>query len=95
MFQTWDRTAPGQSRRSAVGTVHMSTTNTTHYARLSCDTRWQPASHKMDPRFCKDAQRENSAKFGLLSKLEDIDGGSRENTPNLITIDKLKEKWGI
>ena len=31
-------------------TLHMSTTNMTNKARISCDTRWQPSSEPFDPR---------------------------------------------
>ena len=31
-------------------TLHMSTTNITDKARISCDTRWQPISAPIDPR---------------------------------------------
>ncbi|GFO33479.1 hiv tat-specific factor 1 [Plakobranchus ocellatus] len=74
-------------------TVHMSTTNTTNFARISCDTRWQPACEEMDPRFCKDTQQASTAKFGLLSKLED--GLANTDKPAFVTIDKLKEEWRI
>ena len=33
--------------------LHMSTTNTTECYRLSCDTRWQPAAHPLDPRLAR------------------------------------------
>ncbi|RUS71725.1 hypothetical protein EGW08_020507 [Elysia chlorotica] len=52
-------------------TVHMSTTNTTRFARVSCDTRWQPASHDMDARFGKNGRQESGARLGLLSKMDD------------------------
>ena len=32
-------------------TLHMSTTNMTNKARISCDTRWQPSSEPLDPRY--------------------------------------------
>ena len=32
-------------------TLHMSTTNMTDKARISCDTRWQPSSEPLDPRY--------------------------------------------
>ncbi|XP_059175690.1 uncharacterized protein LOC131955550 [Physella acuta] len=69
-------------------TVHMSTTNTTQYARLSCDTRWQPASHPCDPRFNGDFEKPKG-KFGLLSKLDTA------TIQSYTTIEGLKEKWGI
>eukprot|EP01048_Picozoa_sp_COSAG05_P000386 COSAG05_NODE_10_length_39559_cov_64.255423_20_plen_377_part_00 len=36
-------------------TLHMSTTNTTEKFRISCDTRWQPASDPHDERWATDA----------------------------------------
>ncbi|CAG5124468.1 unnamed protein product [Candidula unifasciata] len=72
-------------------TVHMSTTNTTNYARISCDTRWQPASHPVDPRFCGDFQV-SKARFGLRSKTSDAE---ESVPPTFTTIEKLKEEWGI
>ena len=35
-------------------TLHMSTTNMTNKARISCDTRWQPSSEPLDPRYTWD-----------------------------------------
>ena len=35
-------------------TLHMSTTNTTDRYRISCDTRWQPASEPHDERWSTD-----------------------------------------
>ncbi|CAL1531426.1 unnamed protein product [Lymnaea stagnalis] len=69
-------------------TVHMSTTNTTKFARISCDTRWQPLSHPVDPRFCGNVEISKS-KFGLLSKMDD------ESVPFSTTIEQLRAKWGI
>ncbi len=34
-----------------IRSLHMSTTNQTDSFRVSCDTRWQPASHPMDERW--------------------------------------------
>lgn len=40
-------------------TLHASTTNTTHRYRLSCDVRYQPSSHPMDPRWTKTGKGHN------------------------------------
>ncbi|XP_013068695.2 uncharacterized protein LOC106056465 [Biomphalaria glabrata] len=70
-------------------TVHMSTTNTTQFARISCDTRWQPSSQPADPRFSGNVET-SKAKFGLLSKMDCSD-----NIQTFTTIEKLKEEWGL
>ncbi|KAH9525370.1 hypothetical protein Btru_001199 [Bulinus truncatus] len=70
-------------------TVHMSTTNMTNLARISCDTRWQPSSQPADPRFCGDVQI-SKAKFGLRSKM-----ASSDSSETSTTIEKLREEWGI
>jgi hypothetical protein len=38
-----------------MGTLHMSTTNTTDKYRISCDTRWQPVAEPHDERWSTDA----------------------------------------
>ena len=40
-------------------TLHASTTNITHRYRLSCDVRYQPASHPMDARWTKTGKGHN------------------------------------
>ena len=45
-------------------TIHMSTTNTTTRARISCDTRWQPQNKPIDHRYVSGIRKDES-KFGL------------------------------
>ncbi len=42
---------PGDVVVFGMDTLHMSTVNTTARFRISCDTRWQPASHPVDERW--------------------------------------------
>lgn len=66
-------------------TVHMSTANLTDLVRISCDTRWQPASEPADPRYVGDLKP--IAKFGLHA----ADG----DKPRTVTMEELKAKWGF
>ncbi|XP_005112039.2 1-deoxypentalenic acid 11-beta-hydroxylase [Aplysia californica] len=77
-------------------TAHMSTTNTTHLARISCDTRWQPASEPVDPRFCG-LIRVSDSKFGLLSKMtkEEKEEDRLRKERNTVSIEQLKAVWGL
>ncbi|XP_078619638.1 uncharacterized protein LOC144886771 [Branchiostoma floridae x Branchiostoma japonicum] len=68
-------------------TVHMSTVNSTQFARVSCDTRWQPAGLPCDPRFVGDVRPE-VPRFGVFGK----DGDVKDVE---VTIEELKEKWGF
>ncbi|XP_078698534.1 1-deoxypentalenic acid 11-beta-hydroxylase-like isoform X1 [Branchiostoma floridae x Branchiostoma belcheri] len=68
-------------------TVHMSTVNTTRFARVSCDTRWQPAGLPADPRFTGDLGPV-VPRFGVHGK----DGTVQESE---VTMEELKEKWGF
>jgi hypothetical protein len=80
-------------------TLHMSTTNTTDKVRLSCDVRWQPASHPIDERYVTNEEGE----FGKLKKAG-IDGinaaegegvKQQELAQQSVTIKELREKWGF
>ena len=42
---------PGDVLFFGISTLHMSTTNVSNEFRLSCDTRWQPASKPVDERW--------------------------------------------
>ncbi|KAL4232958.1 hypothetical protein ACF0H5_007646 [Mactra antiquata] len=66
-------------------TVHMSTANLTDLVRISCDTRWQPASQPADPRYVGDLKP--IAKFGLYA--------TDEQKPKAVTMEELKFKWGF
>ncbi|CAH1224423.1 Hypp1 [Branchiostoma lanceolatum] len=68
-------------------TVHMSTVNCTQFARVSCDTRWQPAGLPSDPRFSGDL-RPGGPRFGVFGKDADV-----KNVE--VTMEELKEKWGF
>ncbi|XP_045196299.1 uncharacterized protein LOC123551431 isoform X1 [Mercenaria mercenaria] len=68
-----------------MNTVHMSTANLTDLVRISCDTRWQPASEPADPRYVGDFKP--TAKFGLYASV-----GSK---PRTVTMEELKAKWGF
>ncbi|CAH1798252.1 unnamed protein product [Owenia fusiformis] len=69
-------------------TVHMSSVNSTEKLRISCDTRWQPASQSADPRYVGNEFHLKGA-FGLAG----IDEG--RNKKNVPTIDILKKQWGF
>lgn len=53
-------------------TIHMSSVNLTNKLRVSCDTRWQPADHAVDPRFHRLEQSDlighADTQFGLHAK---------------------------
>ncbi|XP_050409654.2 uncharacterized protein LOC126824466 [Patella vulgata] len=68
-------------------TVHMSTVNLTNFARISCDTRWQPLDDVADPRYIGDFQTPGT-KFGLYSTDE-----SKTNNGN--TMEHYRIKWGF
>lgn len=67
-------------------TVHMSTANLTDLVRISCDTRWQPASQPADPRYVGDLKKP-LAKFGLHA------GDGKQ--PSTVTMEELKARWGF
>ena len=46
----------------------MSTVNVSGLARLSCDTRWQPANEPADPRYVGKATGHLDAAFGLSAQ---------------------------
>lgn len=71
-------------------TVHMSTVNTTKYARISCDTRWQPASHKADPRYVGNIKQIEKPHFGVHAHTIKDQDGERETT-----IIQKKKEWGF
>ena len=61
----------------------------TNKARISCDTRWQPSSDFLDPRFNGETiMAHGDTKFGL---------NAMSNTPieDEITIEKLIQNWKI
>ena len=64
-------------------TVHMSTCNTTQFARVSCDVRWQPASEAVDTRYM--------GEFGITKK----GGLLSEGIQAAVTMADLKQKWGL
>ncbi|XP_033127117.1 uncharacterized protein LOC117124893 [Anneissia japonica] len=70
-----------------VRTVHMSTVNTTHFARISCDTRWLPSSHQPDPRYVGKISQP-APKFG-------VHGEGAGHKSNGVTMGELKRKWGF
>ena len=57
--------------------LHKSTKNTSGLARVSCDTRWYPATAQPDPRYVGAAveERAMAPKFGVYAKEEGGDGG--------------------
>eukprot|EP01098_Paradermamoeba_levis_P004434 TRINITY_DN1902_c0_g1_i2.p1 TRINITY_DN1902_c0_g1~~TRINITY_DN1902_c0_g1_i2.p1 ORF type:complete len:348 (+),score=131.00 TRINITY_DN1902_c0_g1_i2:82-1044(+) len=72
-------------------TFHMSTVNTTHYVRISCDTRWQSSAEPADPRFVGQAAGhglEGESKFGVYAQQE------KKEVPG-VTIDEKKKQWGL
>lgn len=74
-------------------TIHMSTVNLTNKLRLSCDTRWQPSTDPLDPRFVQLEEPtllgHTDTKFGLYAK--DIPIIPEEKT----TMEQWREKWGF
>ncbi|KAJ8315249.1 hypothetical protein KUTeg_007399 [Tegillarca granosa] len=68
-------------------TVHMSTSNLTDQVRISCDTRWQPASEPADRRYVGDFQKV-PPKFGLYSD------DTKEDATQ-VTIEDFRQKWRI
>ncbi|XP_065830748.1 uncharacterized protein [Oscarella lobularis] len=73
-------------------TVHMSTVNTTHFARISCDTRWLPGSHKADPRFVGDLKQISDLKFGVHAQTAKDEADSESN---VVTMEQKKAEWGF
>ena len=69
-------------------TVHMSTCNMTQYARVSCDTRWQPAADVLDPRYMGHCVG-SAKKYGLSTKDNEA---ANEKEP---TIEVMRAKWGL
>eukprot|EP00118_Oscarella_pearsei_P029102 m.3663 g.3663 ORF g.3663 m.3663 type:complete len:318 (+) comp9672_c0_seq1:42-995(+) len=69
-------------------TLHMSTVNTTQFARISCDTRWLPSSHKADPRFVGEIKQITGPKFGVHAQ-------TAKSDKRVITIEQKKAEWGF
>eukprot|EP00040_Diaphanoeca_grandis_P026257 m.146879 g.146879 ORF g.146879 m.146879 type:complete len:364 (-) comp30505_c0_seq1:372-1463(-) len=73
-------------------TTHMSTTNVTNFARVSCDTRWQRKSEPMDPRYVGEAASATKVKFGTNSSDE------KDKKPakvSMVTMAQKKKEWGF
>ncbi|XP_025098926.1 uncharacterized protein LOC112566785 isoform X1 [Pomacea canaliculata] len=77
-------------------TVHMSTTNTTQFARISCDTRWQPASEQADSRFMG-VRQPVSSQYGLYSNDASLQKNSDSSTGHArrITMEELRKQWEL
>lgn len=71
-------------------TVHMSTTNTTRLARISCDTRWHGRSKPADPRYVGAGLAEARAKFGLNNEDK-----AAPSAPVKVTMKQKKSEWGF
>ena len=76
-------------------TVHMSSVNNSkkNQLRINCDTRWLNANHIADDRFMYDANRKSmghEAKFGI----NNTDSQSESNV-NQVSMQQLRQKWGI
>ncbi|XP_041367940.1 uncharacterized protein LOC121382550 [Gigantopelta aegis] len=69
-------------------TVHMSTCNMTEFARVSCDTRWQPADDVFDMRYMEDCVG-SVKKYGLSTK-DNEDADDKEPT-----IEVMRTRWGL
>lgn len=67
----------------------MSTANLTDKVRISCDTRWQPKSHKADPRYVGDLESKPKKLRGYWAE------GSEEDDTDCLTMDKMKQIWGF
>lgn len=65
----------------------MSTTNLTDFLRLSCDTRWQPCSQKVDTRYVGNLQP-TKAVYGVY-------GEKSGEVTEKKTIASLKAEWGF
>ena len=83
--------------------AHMSTKNMSENKelRISCDTRWLPENHKPDPRYIEIKETKcvighGNDKFGLYAK-DDIKTENNNNKLNthIVTINQLRQKWGI
>lgn len=68
--------------------VHMSSVNVSDNVRISCDTRWLPASHTPDPRYVGASVGHTDAKFGVAGK-------ELELAPKGVTMETLKQQWGF
>ncbi|XP_020912949.1 uncharacterized protein LOC110250675 [Exaiptasia diaphana] len=69
-------------------TVHMSSVNTSHYARISCDTRWLPMSEIADSRYVGDFDSPERPKYG-------IEGRETKTGERNTTMDTKKKQWGF
>eukprot|EP00117_Sycon_ciliatum_P049377 scpid68644/ scgid4501/ len=77
-------------------TVHMSTANQTHFARISCDTRWQPAAESADHRYVGDIVGHADAKFGVHAKEKEVGTGEQDDQLRTgVTMASLRQAWGI
>jgi len=78
-------------------TFHMSTVNTTRLVRISCDTRWQPASQPVDPRFIGDQTTGHGlageSKFGVYA--QELEKGGEKKDKKGVSIQELKKLWGF
>ncbi|XP_060082056.1 uncharacterized protein LOC132561347 [Ylistrum balloti] len=68
-------------------TVHMSTSNLTDFIRISCDTRWQPASEPVDRRFMGRFDSKHDVQYGLYADSDKV--------LDSVTMETLRYKWGI
>ena len=75
---------------STFRTIHMSTVNLTNKVRISCDTRWQPKSHKADSRYVGEMETSPKKLRGDWAKCS-----PEQEKKEYLTIEKLKEMWGF
>merc|ERR1712150_151236 len=76
-------------------TIHMSTTNTTDKARISCDVRWQLANEPVDERYFGEHVGLAKPKAGLYAKDDEKDEIEKNDRVKNVQISDLKSKWGI
>ena len=78
-------------------TIHMSTTNTTDKARISCDVRWQLASEQVDNRYFGPHVGLAQPKAGLYAKdnKETDSGDHYDDFKKTVNISDLKSEWNL
>eukprot|EP01097_Dermamoeba_algensis_P007402 TRINITY_DN4671_c0_g1_i2.p1 TRINITY_DN4671_c0_g1~~TRINITY_DN4671_c0_g1_i2.p1 ORF type:complete len:233 (+),score=49.27 TRINITY_DN4671_c0_g1_i2:367-1065(+) len=77
-------------------TFHMSTVNTTQFARISCDTRWQSSKEPVDPRFIREASGHGlvgESKFGVYAQQQEQQPEQQKKKG--VHISEMKQLWGF
>eukprot|EP00854_Cymbomonas_tetramitiformis_P004196 gene4196-5172_t len=74
-------------------TLHMSTTNISDRARVSCDVRWQPAAAPCDPRYVGQDLEDKTPKSPSSLGGKVVDETSVQK--RTVFIEELKQQWGF